>query len=81
MAPALRAAGVRRLDALVISHPDIDHAGGLRKLVDGGCSPDAMMVISPETTPYVYRSVGFLWEQGVETVRANRRNLGDLFAE
>jgi|GEM_PF-886219 len=44
---------------------------GLRKLVDAGCKPDAMMVISPETTPYVYRSVGFLWEQGIETVRAN----------
>jgi competence protein ComEC len=26
--PYLRARGVRRLDALVVSHPDIDHAGG-----------------------------------------------------
>jgi competence protein ComEC len=33
VAPALRAAGVRRLDALVISHPDIDHAGGAAHLV------------------------------------------------
>src|SRR5690606_16173231 len=29
VAPALRALGVRRLDALVVSHGDADHAGGL----------------------------------------------------
>lgn len=26
--PALRAEGVRRLDALIVTHPDLDHAGG-----------------------------------------------------
>jgi uncharacterized protein len=45
--------------------------GGLRKLVDAGVRPDAMMVISPETAPFTYRSVGFLWSEGVTTVRAN----------
>ncbi len=47
--------------------------GGLRKLVDAGCEPDAMMVITPETTPHVYRSVSFLWGEGVRRVRANMR--------
>ncbi len=28
--PALKALGVRRLDALVVSHADLDHAGGVR---------------------------------------------------
>ncbi len=44
---------------------------GLRRLVHGGCDPDAMMVITPETTPYVYRSVCFLWDENVRKVRAN----------
>jgi competence protein ComEC len=32
--PALRALGVRRLEALVISHPDPDHAGGAAAVID-----------------------------------------------
>ena len=44
---------------------------GLRKLIEAGCKPDAMMVISPQTVPYVYSSVSFLWAEGVSTVRAN----------
>lgn len=31
--PHLRATGVRRIDALVVSHADIDHAGGVRSLL------------------------------------------------
>lgn len=31
--PALRAQGVRALDALVVSHPDVDHAGGAVGLI------------------------------------------------
>lgn len=30
VAPALRAFGIRSLDSLVVSHPDLDHAGGLQ---------------------------------------------------
>ncbi len=30
VAPVLRAFGIRSLSALVVSHPDLDHAGGLR---------------------------------------------------
>ncbi|MDR2240871.1 MAG: DNA internalization-related competence protein ComEC/Rec2 [Zoogloeaceae bacterium] len=33
--PYLRAAGVRRLDALILSHEDQDHAGGALSLIDG----------------------------------------------
>ena len=33
--PFLRAQGVRRLDVLVVSHADLDHAGGVRSLLSG----------------------------------------------
>lgn len=33
--PYLRAAGVRRLDGLVLSHEDKDHSGGVLSLIDG----------------------------------------------
>jgi competence protein ComEC len=32
---SLLALGVRRIDALVLSHPDLDHAGALTELLDG----------------------------------------------
>lgn len=32
VAPYLRSRGIRRLDALVLSHGDLDHAGGLRSI-------------------------------------------------
>jgi competence protein ComEC len=34
LVPLLRAMGVRRLDALVVSHSDADHAGGARSILD-----------------------------------------------
>ncbi len=34
LAPMLQSLGVRRLDALVISHDDADHSGGARSLLD-----------------------------------------------
>src|SRR6185312_15964666 len=33
--PFLRAAGIRRLDVLVISHADSDHAGGAPSILEG----------------------------------------------
>ncbi len=33
--PFLRSRGIRKLDTLVISHADIDHAGGLRSILGG----------------------------------------------
>ncbi len=35
IAPYLRARGIRALDALVVSHADLDHAGGAMSLVQG----------------------------------------------
>jgi competence protein ComEC len=32
--PVLRALGIRRLDALILSHVDLDHAGGARSILD-----------------------------------------------
>jgi uncharacterized protein len=46
------------------------HAG-LRALIQTGAHPDAMMVITPETAPFAFRSVSWLWSEGVDTVRAN----------
>jgi uncharacterized protein len=43
----------------------------LRKLAAAGTNPDAMMVISPATARYAYRSASFLWGKGIRTVRAN----------
>ncbi|MCC7226583.1 MAG: DNA internalization-related competence protein ComEC/Rec2 [Burkholderiaceae bacterium] len=33
LAPALRVFGIRSLASLVVSHPDLDHAGGLRSVI------------------------------------------------
>lgn len=33
--PALRALGIRRLDALIVSHADLDHSGGVRGVLAG----------------------------------------------
>lgn len=33
--PFLRAAGLRRIDVLVVSHADLDHVGGLRSVLEG----------------------------------------------
>ena len=38
---------------------------------DAGVPVDAMMVISPQTVPYVYQSASWLWTEGVKTIRAN----------
>lgn len=34
VAPYLRAAGIRRLDAMIVSHRDLDHAGGALSVLD-----------------------------------------------
>src|SRR5262249_49138060 len=44
---------------------------GLRLLIHAGARPEAMMVITPETAPYVARSVAWLWDLGVQRVHAN----------
>lgn len=44
---------------------------GLRMLIEAGARPEAMMVITPATAPWVAESVAWLWDAGVERVRAN----------
>ncbi|MCB9558542.1 MAG: radical SAM protein [Deltaproteobacteria bacterium] len=44
---------------------------GLRALVAAGLTPDAMLVITPQTARYLHQSVRWLWHEGVTTVRAN----------
>jgi uncharacterized protein len=44
---------------------------GLRRLSAAGARPEAMMVIAPATVPWVADSVSWLWDLGVERVRAN----------
>ena len=46
-------------------------AAGLRSLIAAGARPQAMMVITPATVSHVYRSVCWLWDEGVERVLAN----------
>jgi competence protein ComEC len=50
--PALREAGVRRLDALVVSHDDQDHSGGAASVLQA--HPDATL-IAPRGTRLVAR--------------------------
>jgi len=49
---------------------DLVHEG-LVALVDAGARPDVLMVITPATAPFVFRSVSWFWEQGIGKVRAN----------
>ena len=44
---------------------------GLRGLVDAGAGPDALMVITPTTVGWLAESVTWLWNEGVDVVRAN----------
>ncbi|MCC6999701.1 MAG: radical SAM protein [Deltaproteobacteria bacterium] len=44
---------------------------GLRALVDAGAGPDALMVITPATVGWLAESVTWLWNEGVDVVRAN----------
>jgi competence protein ComEC len=53
--PYLRQLGVRSLDALVVSHADADHRGGVGSLVAG---LDAQVVLAgPTLRPYIRRMV------------------------
>lgn len=49
--PYLRAAGVRRLDALILTHEDRDHSGGALSLIDG-LPVDRTLSALPEGHPF-----------------------------
>src|SRR6185369_11783349 len=44
---------------------------GLRALLAAGAAPDVRMVITPETAPFLFRSVRWLWDEGFSKVKAN----------
>jgi uncharacterized protein len=44
---------------------------GLMALTDAGLEPDVMMVVRPETALFLFRSVEWLWGEGVRRVRMN----------
>lgn len=53
--PYLRASGIRRLDAMVVSHDDIDHSGGAASVL--GAMPVARLLTSvPDLDPLVFES-------------------------
>ena len=55
VAPFLRAAGIRRVDALVVSHQDLDHSGGALSLLQ--TTPVGVLVSSlPAEHPIVERA-------------------------
>ncbi len=60
--PFLRSQGIRRLDALVVSHADIDHAGGVRSLLQA--APVEQSFSSFDLQSYLRREAGLLGEPG-----------------
>jgi competence protein ComEC len=50
VAPYLRASGIERLDALIVTHDDADHAGGAASVL-GGFEVDELLSSLPEAHP------------------------------
>jgi len=83
--PALMARRVRRIDVLVVTHPDEDHIGGLAAVVEAvpvGMVLDPMLACDSGSYERLYEEIE---ERGITTHRATegqRLNLGDgVFAE
>ena len=57
VAPALRALGVARLDALVLTHDDSDHVGGARSILEG-FEADALLHSLPDGHPLLALAPG-----------------------
>ncbi|SFR40647.1 competence protein ComEC [Marinobacter gudaonensis] len=72
--PNLEAMGIRRIDTLVISHADNDHAGGLEELA---AKIPVGQVIAGEVAEVEGRLPGLL----VQPCRTGRASLGDLEVE
>src|SRR5581483_8548891 len=77
--PFLRRAGVRRIDAIVLSHPHGDHAGGVAPVLrafgvsefadsgqryGGYAYSDALRTAGTEHVPLVYPRAGAVWKTG-----------------
>jgi hypothetical protein len=74
LAPAktddIKATGSRVIISIDESSVEAAQAG-LRALVQDGVVPEAMMVITPETSRFMFRTVSWLWSEGVRRVRAD----------
>ncbi len=62
--PYLRALGIRRLDTLVVSHADLDHAGGLRSVL--AAMPVARAYGSFDLEAFLQREAGRLRAGGLQ---------------
>ncbi len=64
--PLLKARGVAKLDAAVISHSDADHAGGLSALINSDLSPE-LIFSSPgdlvETSAFCSAGLAWSWDE------------------
>ncbi|HEY0297300.1 MAG TPA: DNA internalization-related competence protein ComEC/Rec2 [Bordetella sp.] len=60
LAPYLRARGIRQVDALVVSHADLDHAGGLRSILQA--FPVSVSYASFDLAAHVRREAAHLSE-------------------
>lgn len=67
LAPYLRARGVRRVDALIVSHADQDHAGGLRGVLQA--LPVDVSYASFDVAEHLKREAARLAEPGPDPVR------------
>jgi len=63
VAPYFKARGVRKLDGFVVSHADIDHAGGLRSVLES--VPVEQSFSSFDVKSYLTREAGLLGMPGV----------------
>ncbi len=65
--PALRTLGIRALDAVVVTHPDMDHAGGLDTLI--GALPIGRIFVSvaryPDTPAHWTKTLSRLAAKGI----------------
>src|SRR3546814_19260657 len=58
----MRSAGIDRVDVLVVSHADIDHAGGVRSML--AAAPVAQSYSSFDLHAYLRREARLLGKQG-----------------
>lgn len=69
--PFLRAQGVRHIDTLVVSHADLDHAGGLRSILEN--LPVGASYSNFEMTAFLRHEARLLGQEGMPRLPSERR--------